>query len=159
MPIYFIQAGDDGPVKIGLARDVWKRLSNLQTGVPTRLRLLGIIDGSAQKEKLLHRQFAAHRLRGEWFSFHPSMLEGTTQLPPPTPKIPRHDEPTNKLAEWLFNKGQRRSSFASLLDTSPGYITDLCQGRTRPSLAMAQRIMEATNGDVKPEDFFEDAAQ
>jgi hypothetical protein len=62
-----------------------------------------------------------------------------------------------KLDEWFeanFPKW-RRNAFAAELDTSPGYITDLCQGRTRPSLAMAQRIMVLTDGQVRPEDFFD----
>ena len=59
-----------------------------------------------------------------------------------------------KLAEWLVANNERRSAFANRLGTSPGYITDLCRSNARPSLQMAQRIMEATAGDVKPEDFF-----
>ena len=59
-----------------------------------------------------------------------------------------------KLAEWLVANNERRSAFANRLGTSPGYITDLCRSSARPSLSMAQRIMEATSGEVRPEDFF-----
>jgi DNA-binding transcriptional regulator YdaS (Cro superfamily) len=58
------------------------------------------------------------------------------------------------LSEWLEAHGEMRHVFARRLSTSPGYITDLCNKRTQPSLKMAQRIMEATGGAVKPEDWF-----
>lgn len=59
-----------------------------------------------------------------------------------------------KLDDWLIAKVERRSAFAARLGTSAGYVTDLCQSGVRPSLKMAQRIMIATGGAVRPEDFF-----
>jgi len=64
-----------------------------------------------------------------------------------------------KLDEWLSAQPEKRSAFAARLQTSPGYITDLCKNGVRPSLKMAQRIMQATGGQVRPEDFFGEAAQ
>lgn len=58
-----------------------------------------------------------------------------------------------KLTDWLTEAQERPSAFAARLRTSPGYIADLCKGK-QPSLRMAQRIMEATKGAVRPEDFF-----
>jgi hypothetical protein len=63
---YFIQAGPDGPVKIGIADDVEKRLKELQTGCPHDLRIIGRIKGNV--ESRLHEIFDQFRLRGEWFS-------------------------------------------------------------------------------------------
>lgn len=61
-----------GPVKIGYASNVRRRLHCLQTAHVGRLRLLGKIHGSAQAmlalEAELHARFAHLRLRGEWFS-------------------------------------------------------------------------------------------
>jgi DNA-binding transcriptional regulator YdaS (Cro superfamily) len=64
-----------------------------------------------------------------------------------------------KLDEWLTVQNEKRSAFAARLGTSAGYVTDLCQASVRPSLKMAQRIMIATEGAVKPEDFFGEPAE
>jgi hypothetical protein len=45
--IYFIRHGLDGPIKIGRARDVARRLKTLQTASPVPLLLLGVIPGGA----------------------------------------------------------------------------------------------------------------
>lgn len=68
--IYFIQAGEDGPVKIGYtkrAEGVKRRLTTFQTSHAETLRLLGSHEGTLEDEKELHRQFSNRRVRGEWF--------------------------------------------------------------------------------------------
>lgn len=69
--VYFIQSGDDGPIKIGASMDPQSRLAALQTSNPQRLRLLGTIPGGHPKEKAIHLKLKAHRIQGEWFSPHP----------------------------------------------------------------------------------------
>ena len=74
--IYILQAGEDGPVKIGrtAGNRLWARIAELQTGQHEHLRLLMIGAGGAAVESALHREFADRRLRGEWFE--PSVLAG-----------------------------------------------------------------------------------
>jgi hypothetical protein len=72
--VYFIQAEDGGPIKIGLAGDPTKRLSELQRTSPQRLRILATEPGSASHERELHERFAEHRLHGEWFAPCPELL-------------------------------------------------------------------------------------
>ena len=79
MSIYFIQAGDDGPVKIGFATDVRARIKVIQTNSPEKLSLIRQIDGDVPVERWFHKQFNDRRLNGEWFSFCDEML---TILPP-----------------------------------------------------------------------------
>lgn len=79
MPVYFIQAGDDGPVKIGTAKDVLRRLSMLKTSSAEPLHLRALYEGGAAEESLLHRRFAAHRIRREWFN--PDVLAEAVDLP------------------------------------------------------------------------------
>jgi hypothetical protein len=67
MIVYFIQAGARGPIKIGLTSDVRRRLFSLQTASPQPLRLLGGIPGGQGLERALHRELAAHHIKGEWF--------------------------------------------------------------------------------------------
>jgi hypothetical protein len=70
---YFIQAGEDGPIKIGWTRNLLVRLRSFAAMFPMPLRLLGVIQGDV--EDLCHKQFAASRVGGEWFDPTPVLLE------------------------------------------------------------------------------------
>lgn len=72
--LYFIQRGETGPIKIGVAVDPMKRLLELQTGNAEKLRLLGAVPGSRKLEAKLHRHFRLLRLEGEWFQPHPELV-------------------------------------------------------------------------------------
>lgn len=76
MPVYFIGEEDSGfcRIKIGVAKDIEKRRSNLQTGNSSSLRLLGWIkaDAAFELERRLHHHFDATRVRGEWFAIEPA---------------------------------------------------------------------------------------
>ena len=65
--VYFIQAGEDGPIKIGFSKDVESRLTDLQVASPEELRLLRTIEGTKEDEAHVHYLFSSYRLRGEWF--------------------------------------------------------------------------------------------
>lgn len=71
--VYFVQT-ESGPIKIGIAQDVQKRLRGLQVSTPDKLTLLCTAPGGVQAEAKLHRRFASYRLRGEWFAAHPDIL-------------------------------------------------------------------------------------
>ena len=67
MPVYFIQAGDDGPIKIGWAASVARRRSQLQVQSYLKLTVRAMIDAGKEVEKQLHDRFKGHLIRGEWF--------------------------------------------------------------------------------------------
>ena len=76
--VYFVQAGPGGPVKIGRAKDVDKRMAGLQTACPYRLQLLGVIecDHVSSYEAELHERFAELRIdRSEWFNWAPAIAD------------------------------------------------------------------------------------
>ncbi len=66
--IYFIKNIANGQIKIGFAENPNTRLANLQTGSTDKLVLIKSIEGDLAVEAQLHRQFAVHRLHGEWFT-------------------------------------------------------------------------------------------
>lgn len=90
MSVYFIR-DEYGLVKIGHARDPWRRLQALQTASGLRLAIVRVVDGGQKVEHWLHKHFADDRVRsrGEWFHFREEML---TVVPPdelpPKPKRP-----------------------------------------------------------------------
>lgn len=67
--IYFIQQGQDGPIKIGSSTQPFFRLNGLQSANPEQLHIIGIVTAAPYRcEAKLHKQFAEYRIRGEWFA-------------------------------------------------------------------------------------------
>ncbi len=73
--IYFIQAGKGGPIKIGQAVDVEKRLDNLQVANAQKLTLLLAIPGKQADERKFQKKFKDIRIRGEWFRPESCLLD------------------------------------------------------------------------------------
>ena len=73
--VYLIQAGEDGPVKIGSARDPQARLRALQTASPLKLRLHVTVPGGYAKERELHERFGYFRMNGEWCEPIPEIFD------------------------------------------------------------------------------------
>lgn len=65
--IYFIQAGDAGPVKIGLAMNPEQRRTELQTASHERLHIRATVVGDLGTEQGFHRFYRREHVRGEWF--------------------------------------------------------------------------------------------
>lgn len=82
--IYFAQAGDGGPVKIGLTTgDPWKRAAALQTGCPLPITVLGVTDGGEDEERRLHETYGDLRKQGEWFAPDESLLNEIKRISRP----------------------------------------------------------------------------
>ena len=72
MYIYFIRMDLRGPIKIGVAKNVEKRLADLQCASPYDLSLITKVEcGSRRRayelERQLHKMYGYKRMRGEWF--------------------------------------------------------------------------------------------
>lgn len=74
MPVYMIRAGEKGPVKIGRAQDIRKRLTELQVFHWEKLRIMRAFTGGVAEEAMLHDLFYDLHLRGEWHHFSRAML-------------------------------------------------------------------------------------
>lgn len=96
MPVYFIQVGRDGPVKIGFSRNLKMRFNHLQNAHVETLRILREVEGGRVTEKHFHELFAGQHIVREWFRFSPEMLTAeppgdyaSTRPRKPNPKFPR----------------------------------------------------------------------
>ena len=95
--IYFVQQGNDGPVKIGYAAIVENRIRHLQVSSPYPLILLASSPGSTIDEKKIHAILKKHRLNGEWFEPHPEVFDFIK-----TQAIPKNEiDPNTNLDETL----------------------------------------------------------
>lgn len=92
--VYFLRAGEGGPVKIGWSKRLSSRIGEIQTGSPVRLDLIRTISCESWVELWLHDQFSDNRLVGEWFVFDDEML---TITPPPEKPVTALNRPRTPL--------------------------------------------------------------
>lgn len=66
---YFFGNRKQGVVKIGVTKDMFRRLKEVQTGFPYNLKILGYIESRKplKTESKMHQYYRRFNLRGEWF--------------------------------------------------------------------------------------------
>lgn len=164
MAVYVIQSGSDGPVKIGVAADVWRRLKNLQTASSTRLRLLHVFEGGAEEEKRLHQRFASARLGGEWFKPISEITSGEFGLSiDATQNVPvdatqnvrsgRRKRPSSHpISLYMADRGILQRDFAEKIGLTAVSVSRIEAGTQLPSLEVLAAIWIATDRVVSPND-------
>lgn len=81
--VYFVVSGErDERVKIGHAKNIRKRVAELQTAAPYKLKLAAIMpSGDPPKaEAEQHQKFKALRVQGEWFRLEGGLLDHVRKL-------------------------------------------------------------------------------
>lgn len=71
--IYYLSDGDH--IKIGFTSNWDKRKYAYSTYSPRELELVAIHPGTMFQEKRLHRMFKSHRVKNEWYSRSPEILD------------------------------------------------------------------------------------
>lgn len=79
LSVYFI--GDGDAIKIGVAKNPLRRLTELQIGNPRELKLLGSFKGSYRDEVDLHMIFYGYWIHGEWFRDHAELQAVIAKCP------------------------------------------------------------------------------
>lgn len=169
MAVYFIQAGEGGPVKIGFARNIADRMKKIKSDNHEELRLVAAFVGDVADEISIHAMFSMHRLRGEWF--RPDVIAGLGEvsLVPILALMPKAGDPfesldaagpraTMRLAEYLAAMRLRPSSFARQVGVSHTTVMRWASGEVAPSLDAMERIAAATAGRVMPNNFLRSPA-
>ena len=97
MTVYFIQAGENGPVKIGFtAGNAQRRMHDLQIGNPVKLCLLYVYDNQDKTlESELRSMFRHIKIRGEWFHPTRELMEYVETLQCSIPNIDSKRESPN----------------------------------------------------------------
>jgi hypothetical protein len=75
--VYFIGEEDEGPVKIGVAKDPIKRLRGMQTGNSRRLRIERLLVGDREVEQVLHQYWEDFVIRSSASRTKPHLAPGT----------------------------------------------------------------------------------
>lgn len=119
--IYFLQR-DNGDIKIGTTRWTKARISSLQAK-HGKLRVLGVMEGSYDLEKEIHKHFAEFRIgRSEWFrpvvEIHKYIARHAD------PNIPE-DEPTTQVLRLHKNTHKALRMFGAEFTVKTGHkLTD-----------------------------------
>lgn len=83
--IYLIQGAETGYTKIGITKDIQRRLKTLQISSPEHLQVAHSFPGTAAEERSLHRSYQDKRLHGEWFSLSQNDIQAITACYPDGP--------------------------------------------------------------------------
>lgn len=148
MAVYFIQAGDGGPVKIGVSDAPDKRLLNMQSNHYDELVLLRTIPGHLAEERWLHWHYRSHQIRAEWFQPCPSMLWVEPKL--------NHGLSMHPLALYRARHGLTMTQAARLFNISTSTVCIYEQFGSVPGKQALARIVEATKGELTRADFTSD---
>jgi hypothetical protein len=150
--VYFLQAGEGGPIKIGFsASSVERRLHGNQVGCPAPLTLLGVIEGDVQLERRFHVAFRSCALRGEWFKPHRRLISFIRTVARPL-AAPRPEKPANltvlqELGWEIDDRFGSRGSFAKEVGIGEAYLSQILTG-ARPTgrlpFELAIRIAQAS---------------
>ena len=78
--IYILKSGEH--YKVGITKDVKKRMRELQTGDPVRHMFVcsSFSKDASNLENRLHKAFAEYRGEGEWFTLSPEQLERVIEI-------------------------------------------------------------------------------
>lgn len=81
--VYFLRKGDTDHVKIGFSCRLNMRISGLRSSNSDKLHLLATVSGGREAEGRLHKRFARHRIKGEWYRLEGKLAEYVARLPKP----------------------------------------------------------------------------
>jgi hypothetical protein len=65
--IYVIEESINGPIKIGTAVNLEKRLKSLQCGNPRQLNIIMTFEGGPVLENKIQKDLSKYKIRDEWF--------------------------------------------------------------------------------------------
>src|SRR5258708_34618989 len=73
--IYMVSAGSaHSAIKIGISKNPWARIVELQTGYPDKLSIVATFKTKKTSETDIHDMLAKHRRQGEWFDLPASIM-------------------------------------------------------------------------------------
>jgi hypothetical protein len=161
MAVYFIRAGEDGPVKIGTTDSPVDRLKLLQAGNHLPLRIIRTMEGSRRVEAALHRKFAEHHIRAEWFNFHADMLTVSVAELDVRPRgRPRTCQKVSSVAARVIEKCGGHKAVARALSVDPSWVYRLTYPKSRGGTGGIIPVwryhqLMAAFPQLTPNDFFE----
>ena len=158
MPVYLARFGLAGPVKIGMSLNVGRRLDHIGSRLWDDIRLLRLLDGTAEDERRLHRRLIAQRMRKDCFNFNPYLLGdlGLTDLTQqPERHLPSwssrressaHKARATELRAWMIDHGLSDIDLARAVGCQPSAVTGWLRFGTLPRISIRESLIELSEG-------------
>lgn len=151
--VYFIQAGEDGPVKIGwTGAAIAKRLGALQPGNWLDLRIIGSIPNQIiDTEAAWHERFAEHRIRSEWFAPAPELLTAIAEASAAEPMAivtPIRGQCGTDVVAWMKRNGINYKQLGAMVNMTPSHVRVSLHNYRPPHGRIAHRLEKATQGEI-----------
>lgn len=80
--VYFVGEEDEGPIKIGVAKDPIRRLWSMKAGNPRHMRIEHVVLGTGREEKLFHELWEPLAIRSFKNRKNPNSAPGTEWFAP-----------------------------------------------------------------------------
>ena len=142
--LYFVEDPASDAVKIGwTVNSVRRRLSQLQTGNPNPLNLLGIIKGPKKLEDEWQDKFSASFIRGDWFNDSKELRAAISARRAPS-DLQHFTVQKTPLRAWRDKKGLRQDEAAKLLGFTQGHYSNMEIGRVRIAEKRVRGISKLT---------------
>lgn len=134
--IYVIEAGIDGPLKIGTAFRPEQRKKGLQVGNHNDLTILMTFEGGPALETQIHKDLEQYKIRkdGEWFHHVEGVLSYLIKLQTVNPKTETHDG-KEYITLW-------RETVESMTDFCP-----FCGSRHQHGIGDGHRVSHCAPGE------------
>jgi hypothetical protein len=143
--IYFLQAGTDGPIKIGFTEvPIKRRIANLQTGCPWKIYKLALKKGKFRDEQAVHQHFEKYELCGEWFLPDPKIFRFIASLSKPGFEWPQYKKREPKNYYQPYKHIRSESDLEPILVNS---VLTLALAFARATGKSFDRISRLCNGD------------
>jgi DNA-binding XRE family transcriptional regulator len=152
--VYFMQAGDIGPIKIGFTKsDPRRRLVKLQSDCHEDVRLLGAVYGTLQRERQFHQELSDYKTRGEWFAPHPNVVAAiksaldagpTFVIPDAVSTAKGHAKYDHPLCLWRAENMKTLRDLGSAAGISIITLSQIESGKKKPGLNIIADLCRAT---------------
>lgn len=149
MELYFAQCGEN--IKIGIARDVRARMSNLRVASASPINLIASVKGDQHVERKLHELLAMHRVNGEWFKDCEEVRAAiqhvihSSDVPPlPSPQS-RNSTKFAAVAKTLW-PNKTAAHLAAIAGTSERTATRWLSGKFEPPNCIVLAVIAETFG-------------
>lgn len=138
MPVYFIQAGESGPVKVGFSKNPIRRRDGLQGAHTQKLIIRALYEGGREEEMALHQRFKSHRLTREWFA--PIVLRENIDLPALcVQQAERSQRASDNSSGWSAETRERVAAMRRARFAEPAYAAMRKEGFRRAGAATTIR--------------------
>lgn len=147
--IYAIECA--GLVKIGFSKKPEGRFSKIASDAPFPCILLGYWPGTVADELEVHAKFRGQWRHGEWFAASNDLLDFIGRnVVPVEPRGKRYVvcEGDSPLTVWRKKRGLRQQDVAAQLGCVTSFVSQLEKGISSPSLEVALKIVEISEGAV-----------